>query len=269
MTIDLVFIVALVLLGASVGFFAGLLGIGGGGIMVPILATLFLWRGVATAEVMHLALGTSMASIVATALASARAHHLRQGIEWPVVRWMAPGVIVGTLSATYFVAQLPALLLGCIFALFMFGVAVQMLLGAQPSPRRQLPGPLPLIMAGAGIGGISATVSIGGGTLSVPLLYWHNLPLLRAIGTSSAIGVCIAISGTLGYLWHGWGAYSTDSYLYGFIYMPAVVLISLTSIVTAPLGVSYAYRLPVVKIKKIFAFLLFALSAKMLLSLIS
>lgn len=261
---DLSLLLALATLGVSVGFMAGLLGIGGGGIMVPILTSIFLWQGFDPKQVVHLALGTSMASIVVTSFSSMRAHHRMQGVTWEVVRAMTPGIFVGTFIATFLVSLSNGLVLAAIFGVFMLCVSVQMFLGKQPSASRTLPSKAALAGVGSGIGGISALVSIGGGTLSVPFLYWHNLPMQRAIGTSAALGLPIAISGTLGYLIHGQSQSAIDTaWTYGFIYLPAVMVISVCSYFSAPLGVLLAYRLPVGAIKKVFAVLLFLLSAKM------
>lgn len=263
---DMLFICYLMILGAITGFMAGLLGIGGGGIMVPVLTSLFLWRGIDADGAVHLALGTSMASIVMTSLASMRAHHRKQGVHWHVVRSMAPGILIGTFIATFIASVSSGAILAGIFAVFMTGVALQLVSGARPTPGRQLPGAGALMATGGGIGGISALVSIGGGTLSVPFLYWHNVPMKQAIGTSAAIGFPIAVSGTLGYIVNGWQQVDKDALTLGFIYLPAVVAISIFSVLTAPLGVKLAYRLPVSVMKKIFALLVFGLAVKMFIS---
>lgn len=266
--LDLSFILSLVVLGSVVGFVAGLLGVGGGGLMVPILTSLFLWQGIPLEKVVHLALGTSMASIVVTSFSSLRAHHKNRGVEWLTVKSMAPGILLGAFAATFLAAYSNALFLASFFSLFMFCTALQMLIGATPNPTRQLPNNVCLFGAGSAIGGVSALASIGGGSLSVPFLHWHNVPIKRAIGTSAALGFPIAISGTLGYIINGWQQTNNDALSFGFIYLPAVLIISTLSVFTAPLGVKFAYHLPVPIIKKIFALLLFALSAKMLFSVL-
>jgi uncharacterized membrane protein YfcA len=118
--------------------------------------------------------------------------------------------------------------------------------------------------AGLGIGGISALVAIGGGSLSVPFMTWCNVRVQSAIGTSAAIGLPIAIAGTVGYLVNGWNAAGTPAYTLGYIYLPALVLVSLVSMVAAPVGARLAHRLPVATLRKIFAGVLILLSAKML-----
>lgn len=252
------------LLGAFVGFFAGLLGVGGGGIMVPMLTSIFLAQGFPREQVVHIALGTSMAAIVLTSIASLRAHHRRGAVRWDVVQFITPGILVGTFGATFIAARVPSTPLAIFFALFMAYVSLQMLANIKPKPSRELPGPLGISAVGLGIGGISALVAIGGGSLSVPFMTWCNLKVHKAIGTSAAIGLPIALSGTVGYLINGWGAEGLPSHTLGFIYLPALVLVTTASALTAPVGAHFAHRLPVATLKKIFAAVLILLSAKML-----
>ncbi|MBD5802621.1 Sulfite exporter TauE/SafE [Azoarcus sp. Aa7] len=251
-------------LGAFVGFFAGLLGVGGGGIMVPVLASLFVAQGMPRDNVVHLALGTSMAAIVMTSIASLRAHHKHGAVRWDVVRFIAPGILVGTFAATFIAARIESQPLAIFFACFMAYVSLQMLANVKPKPSRELPGPVGMSAVGAGIGGISALVAIGGGSLSVPFMTWCNVKVHQAIGTSAAIGLPIALAGTIGYLVNGWGSAGMPPYSLGFIYLPALVLISVVSTWTAPLGARLAHRLPVAVLRKIFAGVLMLLSAKML-----
>lgn len=255
------------LLGVVVGFFAGLLGVGGGGIMVPVLTTLFVAQGFPRDVVVHLALGTSMAAIVMTSLSSLRAHHRHGAVRWPIVRAITPGLLLGTFAATFIAARVDSRPLAIFFAFFMSYVALQMLVNIKPKPSRDLPGPFGMSAAGLGIGGVSALVAIGGGSLSVPFMTWCNVRTHDAIGTSAAIGLPIALAGALGYLFNGWGAAATPSGTLGFIYVPALVLVSAVSIFTAPIGARFAHRLPVASLKKIFAGVLLALCAKMLYSL--
>ena len=251
-------------LGAGVGFFAGLLGIGGGGIMVPMLTSLFLWQGITLDVVVHLALGTSMAAIVATSLSSLRAHHARGGVRWDIVRSIAPGVLVGTFGATFLASRASTESLAIFFACFMAYVAFQMLADIKPRPSRTLPGAAGLLGVGGGIGAISALVAIGGGSLSVPFMAWCNVPMRQAIGTSAAIGLPISVAGALGYVINGWGNYGLPSLTLGYVYLPALVLVAATSVLTAPLGARMAHRLPVATLKRIFAGVLILLSLKML-----
>lgn len=252
------------ILGAFIGFFAGLLGVGGGGIMVPVLTTLFVAQGFPRDSVVHLALGTSMAAIVLTSVSSLRVHHKHGAVLWDVVRQITPGILVGTFGATFIASRIPSAPLAIFFACFMAYVALQMLANIKPKPTRGLPGAAGMSAVGVGIGGVSALVAIGGGSLTVPFMTWCNVKVHNAIGTSSAIGLPIALAGTMGYLINGWQAPDLPAFSLGYMYLPALVLVSAVSVVTAPLGARLAHRLPVAMLKKIFAAVLLLLCAKML-----
>lgn len=268
MMLDGNFIIYFLLLGAVVGFMAGLLGIGGGGIMVPVLTSLFLALSVPIDNVVHLALGTSMAAIIFTSFASMRAHLNRGAVIWSYVKAMSPGILVGTFVATYVVAFASSLALAIFFSVFMAVVALRMLLNSPPKKHTKAATKKHLFAVGGGIGAISALVSIGGGSLTVPYLLWHNVDIKQAIGTSAAMGLPISVAGTLGYVINGWQYGQLDEYTVGFVYLPAVVLISLSSFLTAPLGAKTAHFLPVTTLRKIFAMVLIGLSIKMLMSII-
>ena len=247
---------------------AGLLGIGGGGIMVPILTSVFLWQGIPNNHVVHLALGTSLASIILTSLASLKAHHSHHAVLWKVVKTMALGVVLGTLIGTFVAGYLNSLYLAIFFALFMSYVTLQIFINKQPTPTRRLPGWFGLSATGTGIGFVSALVAIGGGSLTVPFLVWNNIDIRKAIGTSAAVGFPIAVAGALGYLINGWSTTADEKTMLGYVYWPAVIAISLLSVVTAPLGAKLAHSLPVPLLKKIFALFFIVLSIKMLIAVI-
>ena len=251
-------------LGAVVGFFAGLLGIGGGGIMVPILTSLFAMQGFPHEHLVHMALATSMAAIIVTSVASLRAHHKHRAVIWPVVVSVAPGIIAGTFAGAVVAAMIPTVPLAIFFVVFMSYVALQMMLNVKPKPSRELPGKLGLSAVGMIIGVVSALVAIGGGSLSVPFMTWCNVKLQNAIGTSAAIGLPIALSGSLGYWLSGWHAEALPALSFGYIYLPAVLSMTILSVMTAPVGAALAHRLPVAILKKLFAVMLIALSGKML-----
>lgn len=251
-------------LGAVTGLVAGLFGIGGGGLMVPVLALLFAAQGFPQTHLVHLALGTSMAAIVPTAVSSLRAHHGHKAVLWPVVARMSPGVLVGTFAATFLAAWLSPEPLAIFFSVFMAYVALQMILNRRPKPSRQLPGTAGLVGVASGIGGVSALVAIGGGTLTVPFLTWCNVRLPVAIGTSAAVGLPIALAGAMGYMLNGWGAEGLPANTLGYVYWPAVLAVASVSYFTAPVGASLAHRLPVKWLKRLFALLLVGLSVEML-----
>lgn len=250
--------------GAVAGFFAGLLGVGGGVIVVPVLAMLFAGQGFPAGEVLHLALGTAMAAILFTAASSLRAHHAHRAVLWPVVRRLTPGILLGTLLGAQLAAVVSSRALSLLFVAFMLFVAGQMLAVRRPRPGRGLPGWPGLSLAGGVIGAFSSLVAIGGGALTVPFLIWCNVRPPQAIGTSAAVGLPIAVGGSLGYIWNGWGHAGLPAGSLGFVYLPALSIILVASVLTAPLGARLAHRLPVVVLRRTFAGLLLLLSAKML-----
>jgi len=263
-----IFFIYYIALGLLVGFMAGLLGVGGGGIMVPIFAVLFAMQGFAHDGVMHMALGTSMATIIFISFSSMRAHYKKDNIEVPMALRIAIGVLVGTFAATFVASYLKGVHLALFFSAFMSYVAYKMFAKTHYYYNANQHGTYGNIACGTFIGAISALVSIGGGSLSVPYLMHQNFNIKRAVGTSAAIGFPIAISGTLGYLLNGWSHTDWSQFVIGYIYVPAVVLVAISSAFTAPLGVKYATQLPTDKLKKIFGLLAVALSIKMLFSVI-
>jgi len=256
-------------LGAFAGFFAGLLGIGGGAVMVPLLVMMFAAQGFSSGEIMHLALGTSMAAILFTSISSVRTHHAHGAVLWPIVVRITPGIILGTLLGTYIASLITTKVLALIFTIFICYVSVQMLLNVKPKPHREMPGALVTSMVGAFIGGLSCLVAIGGGALSVPFMTWCNVRVQHAIGTSAAIGFPIALGGALGYIWNGWGVATLPEGSLGFVYLPAVLGVAIASIMTAPIGARLTHRLPVATLKRIFAAILLILAGKMFWGLFS
>jgi len=251
-------------LGVVAGLLAGLLGVGGGIVIVPMLTFTFALQHLPQEHIQHLALGTSLATIVFTSVASLRAHHAKGAVNWPVVRHITPGILAGTLSGSWVAARLSGSFLKGFFVLFTFFVAWQMLSNKLPKATRQVPGRVGLFGTGTFIGCISSLVGIGGGSMSVPFLIWCNLHARIAIGTSAAIGFPIALSGAVGFLLNGLKASGLPPYSIGYIYLPALIGIALTSYLTAPLGARLAHSIPVAKLKKGFALLLIATGLKML-----
>jgi uncharacterized membrane protein YfcA len=253
--------------GAVAGVLAGLLGIGGGLVIVPMLVFCLELQKLPQELIMHLALGTSMASIMFTSVSSFMAHHRRGAVDWTVVQRIVAGILVGTFLGTYVAAWLSTGALKIFFVIFLYYVCYQMLTGKKPKASRQLPGLAGMFGAGNVIGVVSSLVGIGGGTLSVPFMVWHNIPIHRAIGTSAAIGFPIAVAGTVGYIVNGWGLPSLPPYSLGYVSLTALASIAVMSVLTAPLGVRLAHSLPVDKLKRVFAVILFLVGTRMLVSL--
>lgn len=256
-----------VALGAFSGFVAGLFGVGGGLLLVPALMFLFDAQQLFAENSLHLALGTSMAAIVFTSVASARKHHHHGAVNWQVVRNITPGILVGAGIGAWSTGYIPARPLGIFFALFVLFAAAQILLNVRPKPSRQLPGTTGLGLVGAATGWISSLVSIGGGTIVVPFLVWCNVALRNAIGTSAAIGFPVAVGGTIGYVITGINVPLPANTL-GFVYLPASLWVASASMLTAPLGAIAAHRLKVELLRKLFALLLLILAAKLLVRVI-
>lgn len=250
-------------LGAVAGVLAGLLGIGGGLVIVPLLVFTFSWQHFPDPVIMHLALGTSMASILFTSVSSFWAHHQRGAVQWIVVRRIVPGILVGTFLGSCLAARLSTTFLKGFFAFFLYYVCVQMLLNRKPKPTRQVPSLSGMTGVGGVIGAFSSLVGIGGGTLSVPFMIWCNLTVHQAIGTSAAIGFPIAVAGTLGYIYNGLHVSGLPGYSVGFVYLPALTGLVCASVVTAPLGVRLAHNLPVDRLKRVFALVLFVVATRM------
>jgi uncharacterized membrane protein YfcA len=255
-------------LGAGTGVLAGLLGVGGGIVIVPLLVLIFghlPWAADHAGSIAHLALGTSLASIVFTSIASVRAHHRRGAVDWALVKRLCPGLIAGTLAGSWVAGQLSTPVLKGVFIVFSYYVGTQMLVNLRPAGHRDLPGRTGLHAAGAGIGVFSSLVGIGGGSVSVPFMSWCNVPMHRAIATSAALGFPIAVAGSVGFIANGLAkGQDLPAHTLGYLYLPALLGIAAGSVLTAPLGARLAHALPVGRLKQVFALLLLILGTRML-----
>jgi uncharacterized membrane protein YfcA len=249
--------------GAIVGFAAGLLGIGGGLLIVPVLSTAFIYF-LDTPEIVHLAIGTSLATIVVTSFASARAHHKHGAVRWDAFKLLTVGVLAGAFIGGWSSQFVASSMLGKIFGVLEILIAINMLLNFKPSPHRQLPGLVGNTFAGSIIGGLSSLVGIGGGTLTTPYLVWNNISMHQAIATATAVSLPVAIAGTIGYLIAGIGATDLPAFATGYIYWPAFFGIVVASYFTAPIGAKWAHQLPVKVLKRGFGIFLIILAIKML-----
>jgi uncharacterized membrane protein YfcA len=258
-------IAELLALGVVAGFLAGLLGIGGGMMMVPVLTWQFTQRGVGSGLAVKMAIATSMSTIVFTSLSSVRAHHRLGTVRWPIVRAMAPGIMLGGVAGgAGMFAALKGQGLALLFAVFISYSALQMLLDRKPRPGRELPPAWGQALVGAGIGFASALLGAGGAFMAVPFMTWCNVPPRSAVGTSAAIGFPIALASTLGYAVSGWHMPSALPGAIGYLYCPALALVALASVTLAPWGARTAQRINVKALKRLFAVLLFGLAANML-----
>lgn len=259
-------IIIYLLLGCIAGFTAGLLGVGGGLIIVPVLVLVFQTQGMESDRLMHLAVGTSLATIVFTAVSSVLAHHRRGAVVWRLVYGLAAGMVLGSLLGAVVADQISSTALQRLFALFEFAIAIYMMAGT-PMVRQDMTAAirrLELFLVGNGIGLASAVLGIGGGTLTVPYLCWRGRDIRQAVAISSACGLPIALAGALGYLLVGLGAERLPSLATGYIYWPAVAGIVMASLFFAPLGARLAHALPVMQLKRVFGVVLLLIAISML-----
>ncbi len=252
--------------GIASGVLAGLFGVGGGVVVVPALIFVFARVGLAPDWIPHLAVGTSLAAIVATGATSAYAHHRHGAVRWDLVRSLAPGIVIGAWAGAALAGFLSDEWLKRIFGCFLLCVGGRMLLHRADTTRRAMPGTPGMFAAGAGIGALSALVGIGGGTITVPFLSRVGIDMRGAVATSSACGVPIALAGALGFMVVGWGREGLPAASTGFVYWPAVAAILAASVPMAPVGAHLAHRLPVDQLKRVFSVLLLILGARLLIA---
>ncbi|HET6604690.1 MAG TPA: sulfite exporter TauE/SafE family protein [Xanthomonadaceae bacterium] len=251
-------------LGLVAGLLAGLLGIGGGLVIVVVLAWLLPRMGVPPEAAMHAALATALASIVFTAMASARAHHLRGSVLWPSVWRLVPGLLAGGVLGGLLATQLEGIVLRALVSVYCFVAAVQIGFGSarHGGARPDAPRSPWLAPAGVGIGAVSALVGIGGGSMTVPLLVYLGIPPVRAVGTSSACGVAIGLASAAAYALFGPAGALPEGGL-GYVYVPAAVGIALASILAAPYGTRLAHVLSGPALRRVFAVFLVVVGASL------
>lgn len=255
----------LLAVGAFAGIIAGLFGVGGGLILVPVILWLLQMQGFGElAQAQHIAIGSSFAVMVFTSFSSAWTQYRKQAIEWRAFRPMSIGEIIGVALGAVIAQYLPNKALQIFFIVFTSIIAIRSLLGIKSNPQRQLPSAQGLGIAAAIIGILSSWVGIGGGAMTVPYLTYCNIAVHRAIGTSAALGWPIALAGATGYAFSGQNIAALPPYSLGFIYLPAILTLAITTMLTAPLGVKLSHRLPADKLKKAFGIFLLCIVAKMI-----
>lgn len=257
--------ISYLVIGVISGVLAGLLGIGGGLIIVPLLVFLFDLQGMPEATVMHHAVATSLATIVFTSLSSVYAHQKHGAIIWSVVFRFTPGISIGTLFGVLIVAHVGKSMLMVCFGVYAVVMGLQLGLQTQPKARRKLPNRLGSSLAGFVVGAVSSVVGIGGGSLMVPFLLWCNVSIRQAIAISAACGFPIAVIGATGLAVAGHLVGENNSQGIGFVVLPALVLIAIASSMFAPIGARLTHSLPTGKLRFIFSMLLLFIGFKMLL----
>lgn len=251
-------------MGAFAGTIAGLFGVGGGLIIVPVLAIIFKYQGIANDVIMHLAIGTSLAIIIPTSISSVIAHHRQGAVLWAVFLQLAPGILMGAFLAAYIADQISSDTMKLGVAVFALVVAAKTFLDVKPKPHRELPGRIAMTFTGSVIGIVSALIGIGGGTLTTPFLLWCNKTIRNAIATSAACGLPIALAGAAGYINTGFGSLVLPEWSSGYVYWPAFIGVTLASVVFAPLGARFTHKLPMNILKKCFALLLAVIGIRLL-----
>ncbi|WP_416310835.1 sulfite exporter TauE/SafE family protein [Pseudomonas sp. W03] len=251
-------------LGACAGVLAGLFGVGGGLIIVPVLVYSFSAHGFSADVLTQMAVGTSLATIIFTSTNSVLEHHRRGAVRWRLFFWMTVGILVGSALGALTASKIQGHVLQKIIGVFAILVSIQMALGLQPRGGGELPGRVGLGVAGGLIGWASAIFGIGGGSLTVPFLSWRGVSMQQAVATSSACGLPIAIAGAISFIVVGWHNAKLPEMSVGFVYLPALVGIALASMFFARIGARLAHRLPAKVLKRLFALLLFSVGLSFL-----
>ncbi len=255
---------ASILLGTVSGVMAGLFGIGGGLVIVPVLAVLFAAKGFPAELVMIMSVATSLATIVLTSISSIWAHHRLNSVLWDKVFTMGPGIMVGAAAGAIVADHISGGILRFIFIIYLLCVGVQMALQLKPKPGQQQPSKALDSGVAVIIGLLSSLLGIGGGTLIVPFLVHFQTPMRNAVAIASACGLPIAVVGTIGYALLGRDALQLPDWSLGYIYLPSFVGIVLTSMYTASIGAKLTHKLPAEKLKRYFSLLLFVMATKLL-----
>ncbi|MDY6841542.1 MAG: sulfite exporter TauE/SafE family protein [Pseudomonadota bacterium] len=259
-------IISYLVLGALAGTVAGLFGIGGGLMIVPVLMFFFDLQGINPEIIPHLAIGTSLATIVFTSISSIRSHNKHGAVRWDLFRPMIAGIVAGALVGAWTASLMSGRALELVIGIFVILAGLNMMFRVAPKPGRDVPGGAGLAVAGGGIGWASAIFGIGGGTLTVPYLSWCNVRMQQAVGTSAACGLPIAIAGALGNIWTGWNNPALPELSLGFIYLPALGGIILTSLFFARIGANLAHRLNPRVLSRVFAIMLVLMGLRFLLN---
>ena len=251
------------MIGLFAGYLAGFLGIGGGFVVVPALTWLFL-RDPATAPfAIHMAVATSLATMLITSLSSIAAHHRKKAIRWPLVKSLAGGLVAGAVLGALLADFLAGNALIRVFGLFAILAGMQLILGRKPEGEKPLPGQPGVSFVGLVIGAISSLIGIGGGALTGPWQLWHGVRAQNAVATSAACGYPIAIAGSFSFVVLGLGSELPQGAL-GYIHLPAFAGIALSSALAAPLGAATVHRLAPALVRRVFGGFLLLVGLRML-----
>lgn len=250
--------------GLIAGILAGLFGVGGGIVIVPVLYNIFGAIDIAPEIRMHLAVGTSLATIIPTSIRSLKSHAAKGAVDWALLKRWAPGLFAGVLCGSFFAAHLNAQLLTGVFACVALLVACNMAFGKD---HWRLGATIPTGAGGhlitSSIGALSAMMGIGGGTLGTPIMTLFGYPARKAVATASGMGLIISIPGTLGFMVSGWGVQNLPPASIGYVSLIGLLLITPMTVAAAPLGVAIAHAIPQKRLKQAFAFFLAIVALRM------
>jgi len=258
---------AYLLIGAGVGFLAGLLGIGGGMLQVPLMVLVFTAKGFPAEHLMHMSLATAMATIPFTSASSVTAHHLHGNVDWLTVRRMIAGLIAGAGLGALSTGLIPGRPLAVFFTFFLFYAAINMLLNLKPRSARSLPGRGAMAVVGAAIGFTASLLAAGAAFITIPFMTWCGVGLKRAIGTAAAVGFPLSVAASVGYVLAGSSQPGLPQYSLGYVYLPALAMIVIASVPMAPLGAKVSARVPVKPLRWFFAAMLLTLAVRMLVTI--
>jgi uncharacterized membrane protein YfcA len=256
-------ILAYLLIGLLAGYLAGFLGIGGGFVVVPALTWLFLQNADLAPFAVHMAVATSLGTMLVTSLSSILAHHRRRAIRWPLVRALAPGLVVGAVLGALLADRLDGEALVRVVGMFAILAGLQLVLGRKPTGEKELPGQPAVSLVGVVIGGISSLIGIGGGALTGPWQMWHGIRAQNAVATSAACGYPIAIAGSLAFVVLGLNSGLPAGAL-GYVHLPAFAGIAVASALAAPLGAATVHRLPPATVRRLFGVFLLLVGLRMM-----
>jgi uncharacterized membrane protein YfcA len=256
-------ILAYLLIGLLAGYLAGFLGIGGGFVVVPALTWLFLQNTDLAPFAVHMAVATSLGTMLVTSFSSILAHHRRRAIRWSLVRALAPGLVIGAVLGALLADRLDGEALVRVVGMFAILAGLQLVLGRKPTGEKELPGQPAVSLVGVMIGGISSLIGIGGGALTGPWQMWHGIRAQNAVATSAACGYPIAIAGSLAFVVLGLNSGLPAGAL-GYVHLPAFAGIAVASALAAPLGAATVHRLPPATVRRLFGVFLLLVGLRMM-----
>jgi uncharacterized membrane protein YfcA len=262
--LELEIVWVLLLAGCAAGFIAGLFGVGGGIVVIPVTLWVLHMQGVGPDYFQHLAIGTSFSVMLFTTFMSSWGHFRKKAIRWDILKPMVPGIILGSIGGSLLASHVPSRGLQIVFIVFAYGVSLKTIIGFNPRSTWTLPGTAGIFGIGSLIGSLSSLLGIGGGVFNVPFMLSCKVPVKQAIGTSAALSWGIAFTGAVSYLIAGSGVDGLPEGSWGFCYVPIALVLIVTTSVFAPLGVRVAHRWPSERLQLIFGILLVAVSTQIL-----